>query len=275
MKEGRKMKILTLNTRSWVDGNKEQLPILAAEIAKADYDVIALQEVNQSKEAAEAYVDGFYCPTPTNAPVKADNFVLKLVEALQVMDKEYYWSWSFCHYGYDSFEEGVALLSKEPMIAKDYVITATEDYEADHARRILVGLTEGDGRLIQVVSGHFDWWQEHFASEWQNTLADVGKDHALIVAGDFNEPAAGPGYQLILASSDLQDAFTAAQKRTGEFTVPGEIAGWEGNQEAKRVDYVFADANFDILSYEVTFDGKVAPQISDHYGVSVELLFKA
>ncbi|MDT2755851.1 endonuclease/exonuclease/phosphatase family protein [Enterococcus asini] len=268
------MKILTLNTRSWVDGNKEQLPILAAEIAKEDYDVIALQEVNQSKDATEAYLDGFYCPTLTDAAIKADNFALKLVEALQVKDKEYYWSWSFCHYGYEPFEEGVALLSKEPMIAKDYVVTETEDYKADHGRRILVGLTAGDGQLIQVVSGHFDWWQEHFASEWQKTLVDVGTEHALIVAGDFNEPAQGPGYQLILASSDLQDAFTAAKERYGEFTVPGEIAGWEGDKEAKRVDYVFADANFEVLSYEVTFDGKKAPQISDHYGVSAVIRFK-
>lgn len=266
------MKVLTLNTHSWVDEQKaQQIPILAAEIAQGDYDIVALQEVNQSKEAALAYLDGFYCPTVTNAPVKADNFALKLVEALQVLDKEYYWSWSFCHYGYAPYEEGVALLSKEPMIAKEFVVTDTGDYEADHARRILVGLTQGDDQLIQVVSGHFDWWHEHFAQEWQRTLKDVGSEYPLIVAGDFNEPADGPGYQLILDSSDLADAFVVAATHSGEFTVPGAIAGWEEDGAPKRVDYVFVAPTFDVQRYEVVFDGQRRPKISDHYGVSVEL----
>lgn len=266
------MKILTLNTHSWVDEQKaRQIPVLAAEIAQGDYDIIALQEVNQSKEATQAYLDGFYCPTATDVPVKADNFALKLVEALQVLDKGYYWSWSFCHYGYEPYEEGVALLSKEPMIAKEFVVTDTGDYEADHARRILVGLTESDGQLIQVVSGHFDWWQEHFAQEWQRTLKDVGQAYPLIVAGDFNEPSDGLGYHLIMDSSDLVDAFVVATTRIGEFTVPGAIAGWEKDATPKRVDYVFADPTFAVQRYEVVFDGQRTPQISDHYGVSVEL----
>ena len=266
------MKVLTLNTHSWVDEQKaQQIPVLAAEIAQGDYDIIALQEVNQSKEAPLAYVDGFYCPTATNAPVKGDNFALKLVEALQVLDKEYYWSWSFCHYGYAPYEEGVALLSKEPMIAKEFVVTDTGAYEADHARRILVGLTEGGGQLVQVVSGLLDWWQEHFAQEWQRTLNDLGQEYPLIVAGDFNEPADGPGYYLIIDTSALVDAFVVAKERSGEYTVPGAIAGWEEDGTPKRVDYVFADPTFAVQRYEVVFDGQRRPQISDHYGVSVEL----
>ncbi len=42
------MKVLTLNTHSWLeDGQEAKLKVIAQEIAAGDYDLIALQEVNQ------------------------------------------------------------------------------------------------------------------------------------------------------------------------------------------------------------------------------------
>lgn len=42
------MKVLTLNTHSWLEAQqKEKLEIIVERIMKADYDIIALQEVNQ------------------------------------------------------------------------------------------------------------------------------------------------------------------------------------------------------------------------------------
>lgn len=43
------MKVLTLNTHSWLEDDQEaKLKVIAQEIAAGDYDLIALQEVNQS-----------------------------------------------------------------------------------------------------------------------------------------------------------------------------------------------------------------------------------
>ena len=58
------MKVLTLNTHSWLEDDQEaKLKVIAQEIAAGDYDLIALQEVNQSIAATTIVPDGLYCPT--------------------------------------------------------------------------------------------------------------------------------------------------------------------------------------------------------------------
>ncbi|MCO5533132.1 hydrolase, partial [Enterococcus faecium] len=90
------MKVLTLNTHSWLEENQlEKCKMIAQEIATGDYDIIALQEVNQTIAAQTIVPDGLYCPTDTLVEIKEDNFALRLVEELQLLDCDYYWSWTY------------------------------------------------------------------------------------------------------------------------------------------------------------------------------------
>ncbi|WP_430610257.1 endonuclease/exonuclease/phosphatase family protein [Enterococcus sp. DIV0876] len=269
------MKVLTLNTHSWLEEQAEdKLQIIAQEIAAGDYDVIALQEVNQSITAQTIIPDGSYCPTQASVDIKEDNFALRLVEALEIMDIEYYWSWSYSHIGYDRYHEGNALLSKQPIVATEYLASKANDVLDHTTRKNLSGLTEVAGKMVQVVSCHFSWWdQGKFAYEWQQTEAFLQEaTNNILILGDFNNDESSPGYQLVLDSPlGLQDAFTLSQKTTGAATVNKAIDGWQENAGHLRIDYVFVTGNVAVQEYEVVFDGNRVPIVSDHFGVKAVL----
>lgn len=271
------MKVLTLNCYSWVENvGESQLENLAIKIAQEDYDLITLQEVNQTFEARQGMVDGFYCPSSVDQHIKADNFALRLVEKLQILDREYYWSWAFTHISYQHFEEGVALLSKEPLIVQDHSLAPLDESDPtkDNVRRIIMGVTEVKGKLVQLVSGHYNWWERGFDYEWQETekiLEEV--DYPVIFGGDFNQPAGSPGYQVMKKSFlGLVDAYQEAEVTIGgAATVPGAINGWNDSDTPKRIDYFWLDPSFTVKKYAVTFDGENGPVVSDHFGISIEL----
>lgn len=267
------MKVLTLNTHSWLEENQlEKCKMIAQEIVTGDYDIIALQEVNQTIAAQTIVPDGLYCPTDTLVEIKEDNFALRLVEELQLLDCDYYWSWTYSHVGYDIYHEGNALLSKQPIIAKEYLASQATDVWDHTTRKNLSGVTEADGQIVQVVSCHFSWWQDgKFAYEWQQTEAFLAeRADTLLILGDFNNDAASSGHQLVLDSSlQLQDSFLTATETIGEASVVKAIDGWQDNREALRIDYVFASNDLQATEYEVVFDGTRTPIVSDHFGIKV------
>jgi maltose 6'-phosphate phosphatase len=267
------MNVLTLNTHSWLEDNQvEKLKVIAQEIATGDYDLIALQEVNQSMAAEIIVPDGLYCPTDGMIEIKEDNFALRLVEELQILDHDYYWAWTYSHVGYGIYQEGNALLSKNPIIPKEYLASQSTDVWDHTTRKNLSGLTEVAGKLVQVLSCHFSWWNEgKFAYEWQQTEAFLAEPaESLLILGDFNNEADSLGHQLVLASPlNIQDSFLTAPSKIGEATVVKAIDGWQENQAALRIDYVFASRNEQPIEYEVVFDGNRVPIVSDHFGVKV------
>ena len=267
------MKVLTLNTHSWLEENQlEKCKMIVQEIATGDYDIIALQEVNQTIAAQTIVPDGLYCPTDTLVEIKEDNFALRLVEELQLLDCDYYWSWTYSHVGYDIYHEGNALLSKQPIIAKEYLASQATDVWDHTTRKNLSGVTEADGQIVQVVSCHFSWWQDgKFAYEWQQTEAFLAeRADTLLILGDFNNDAASSGHQLVLDRSlQLQDSFLTATETIGEASVVKAIDGWQDNREALRIDYVFASNDLQATEYEVVFDGTRTPIVSDHFGIKV------
>ncbi|MBR5525163.1 MAG: endonuclease/exonuclease/phosphatase family protein, partial [Brochothrix sp.] len=112
------MKFLTLNTHSLMgDYDCPQAVTLANFISHNDVDVIALQEVNQSiaADTVTTLPSRYYnCST---IPLKNDNFALEVINHLATLACDYYFTWLPSHIGYDRYDEGLALLSKKPIIA--------------------------------------------------------------------------------------------------------------------------------------------------------------
>lgn len=267
------MKLLTLNTHSWLEEEPEvKIKQLAEKIAAADVDVICLQEVNQRIDSSLGIVSDLYCPVPDDSEIHEDNFALRLVELLEVADREYYWTWAFTHIAYDQFQEGLAILSKEPLLPRDIFISEITDPADYRTRKLLTAVTSIKGDNYQVASGHFSWWGKGFAEEWQQAAAVLREgEEPLILMGDFNDPAGHKGYQSVVESDlGLQDSYLAVADPQGEVTIPAAIAGWEESQEALRIDYIFLSKSMTVTSYETLFDGIRGEQISDHYAVSVE-----
>lgn len=273
------MKMLTLNTHSWMEEDgQQQLEVLAKRIMKEDYDLIALQEVNQLITSPLANLDKYFQPTEDQQAIHQDNFLFCLTERLKAYDCQYYWGWSYNHIGYDIYHEGIGLLSKTPFAAMDLLVSKSKDPTDYHTRRLMIGETKLGKQRITVVSGHFSWWQgkeKAFAYEWQQLEETLrNNSDGLILMGDFNNDAmiSGEGYKLVMNSPlSLQDTFMKAEKRYGEHTVEEAIDGWTNNLAQLRIDYVVVSEHFTIDCYRIVFNGKTDPKISDHYGIEVEM----
>lgn len=276
------MKVLTLNTHSWMEKQPyEKLDSLVESLIEADYDILALQEINQSIDAREIKAETFISPREDTfaVPLKEDNFAYLLVEKMKQRGLDYFWSWTANHIGYDKYDEGVAILSKVPFEAEGHLISKTEEYASHYTRKVMKARIEREGKTWTVLSAHYSWWfndekDKLFQYEWNKTLDLIASDEKenVMVMGDFNNDPSieNEGYDLIKKTAPfLFDAFQAADSKIGEATVESEIDGWEGHQEHKRIDYVFVGKDVQVNRYRVVFDGKEEPVISDHFGVEV------
>ena len=268
------MKFLTLNSHSWMEENAQQkFETLKEQILEAQYDVICFQEVNQEMASETVETDEYYQALPSSVAIHKDHFVRVLVEELAAHGLYYYWTWAYNHIGYDHLNEGVAVLSRQPLKADEILVSNMDDPTDYHTRRVAVAHTSVDGKEIAVASVHLSWWDKGFQFEWpriENYFSQVGKP--FILAGDFNNPAGQEGYETILSSSlKLQDSFIEAKETKGTYTVGPGIDGWTDNQVPLRIDYIFASPEWEIKRLHVIFDGQNKPLVSDHYGLEAEL----
>ncbi|MBP2622826.1 endonuclease/exonuclease/phosphatase family protein [Streptococcus oricebi] len=265
-------KFLTLNTHSWMeDQPEEKLAALVQRILEEDYDVICLQEVNQLQGSSESKEVFSYQPVPGMPRIHQDHYARTLVEQLEQKGRTYHWSWVYNHIGFDRFHEGVAILAKNPLQVEALTLSDMDDPADYRTRKVLLAQTELDGQLVSLASCHFSWWEKGFQGEWARLEARLSKlGTPLLLMGDFNCPFEGPGYREILASSlGLKDSHIEAKESLGQATVEGEIAGWEGNQEAYKIDYAFLSSEWTVEQSSVVFDNLRGPIISDHYGLEV------
>ncbi len=277
------MKILTLNTHSFMEENfEEKFNILVDAIANEHFDIIALQEVNQSVSASvldnESLRLSGFIRTFGNAhvPVKKDNYALKLVKKLRELAVDYNWSWVANHIGYDKFDEGVAILSNKKIETSiDMLISKSEDYSNYRTRKIL-GVKVCDKWFFSV---HMGWWNENcdpFSAQWDK-VCDITKtlmEHEIYLMGDFNSPAnvRGEGYDLIQKSDIFFDTFNLAESKDDGITVDKVIDGWRDKDiSGMRIDYIFKNNNNKVKSSKIFFNGKNYDVVSDHFALCIEL----
>jgi len=261
------MKLLTLNCHSWIEEHPiEKMKILAETIKEKSYDVIALQEVNQSIDAES--VDG---------RIKKDNFALVLLEELKKLGvNEYSLVWDFSHFSYTVYEEGVALLTKHPIVEKNsFFVSQSEDPKNWKTRKIAGITIRFQDELLRFYSCHLGWWEdeeEPFKEQLDQLYRMASKDKRFFLMGDFNNAAhiRGEGYDYIL-SKGLYDTYQLAKQTDDGITVAGKIAGWDENKHDLRIDYIFSSVPVEVNQSFVIFNEKNKPVISDHFGVEVTI----
>lgn len=261
------MKLLTLNVHAWMEEHtEEKLTILAQVIAEKAYDIIALQEVNQSLTS----------PFVTNC-LRQDNYGLILLEklrSLHVSDYSYYWSPS--HLGYDKYEEGIAFLTRLPVYEVDDFYCSRNTGFDTHLSRKILGLTlEYQGQFVDVYSCHINlpsFEEESQLENVENILRRNESKHLKILMGDFNMDAFSDSktYQAI-KELGLFDTYELARVRDEGVTVEKAIDGWQNSSNQKRLDYVFINQKKKVSSSQVIFNGRNKDVVSDHFGVEVIL----
>ncbi|TDL32740.1 endonuclease [Jeotgalibacillus sp. S-D1] len=260
------MRLLTLNCHSWHEENQlEKLDLLAKTIVEKEYDVIALQEVSIKKTSKH----------DDSAP--DDHFGKVLMKKLKAQGcSEYDMAWTFSHYSYGSNEEGLAILSRMPIVKTDrFFITASHDPDQWKTRSIVRATVELDGREIDLYSCHLGWWSdmdEPYKDQVDRLIEKMDPSRLSIYMGDFNNDAGirDEGYDYLLQQG-LHDTYTLAEEKDSGKTVPGKIAGWEENDSQLRIDFILTNQPVEASSSRVIFNGENRPVVSDHFGVEVEL----
>ncbi|WP_071392959.1 endonuclease/exonuclease/phosphatase family protein [Bacillus tuaregi] len=261
------MKLLTLNCHSWMEENQlEKITTLAETIKEKSYDVIALQEVNQSIDAE--IIEGH---------IKKDNFALVLLEELKQLGvNDYQFTWDFSHIGYDIYEEGVAFLTKHSIEETNaFFVSESDDTNDWKTRKVIRIKLTIDNESMSFYSCHLGWWVDEadpFKNQFDRLYRIAVKDEKFFLMGDFNNPAEirEKGYDYIM-SYGLHDTYALANKRDSGITVAGNIAGWDQNKQDLRIDYIFSSTPVEVKESTVIFNGKNKPVISDHFGVEITI----
>ena len=290
------MKLLTLNTHSLVEEEYEKkLSDFVDAISRELPDIIALQEVNQTctQEAVSKQqnpkVWELYCPCKEGCIVRKDNHVFNVVKRLSEKGIFYYWTWLGMKLGYGKYDEGIAVLSKSPIVETDvFLISQINDYQNWKTRKI-IGIRTKANPKDWFYSVHMGWWQdeeEPFEAQWKRICCHMKDRESVWLMGDFNSPAAvkEEGYELI-KKSGWYDTFLSAVEKDSGITVEKVIDGWKDKIDVKasdreendnpvingmRIDQIWSSQEVVIKSSKVIFNGKKESVVSDHYGIVVE-----
>lgn len=270
-----KLRVITLNTHSLLEPDTDFcLCALRDAILQEGADIIALQEVNQPMDAPEADAGLLracgYQPVAQDMPIRQGNFALMLVQRLADAGRPFHWIWVYNHCGYGRFDEGVALLSREPFLETKSLLLSEPGARCE---RVAAAVKVGERWFASV---HMGWWkdpEDPFSRQWErlNAFAQLHPGTHMLM-GDFNNSASvrDEGYDLILQSGWL-DCHLCATAHDAGITVGGQIDGWRREAvQPMRIDFIFSNHPRNIASSSVLFDGKARPMISDHCGLLME-----
>ncbi|SDI59141.1 endonuclease/exonuclease/phosphatase family protein [Alteribacillus bidgolensis] len=257
------MRLLTLNVHSWQEEDQlDKIKTLARVIQGNDYDVIALQEVSQHIDSSLVYKN-----------IRKDNYALLVIQELQKLgNTQYQLLWDVSHYGYDEYEEGLALLTRHP-VKKEYSFYVSKSKSKDNwkARKIAGGTLLVNGSPFSFYSCHLGWWgdkEEPYEQQVERLIKGVNHQHPFVLLGDFNaaDTFKEEGYDYVIK----QGLFDTHLHRN-DVTIKGNIAGWEENVEGLKIDHIFTSWKPVVSHSRIICNGKNEPIISDHFGVDVQL----
>lgn len=271
------MKLMTLNTHSLVEEHySEKLESFVQAVSEEQPDIIALQEVNQTITEMPVKIAQGYIPCAEAITIRQDNHIYHATEMLKSRGICYFWTWLPLKKGYDKYDEGIALMSRSPILETKIVQTsAINDYNNWKTRKILGIRTEATPEEW-FFSVHYGWWDdpdEPFQGQWQRTK-DALTDHShMWLMGDFNSPAEvrGEGYDMI-RQDGWHDCYLLAKEKDCGITIGKVIDGWKDkttSTDGMRIDQIWCSEKRRIISSEVIFNGTNRSIVSDHYGVIV------
>ncbi|MFP3322403.1 endonuclease/exonuclease/phosphatase family protein [Planococcus sp. SIMBA_160] len=263
------MKLLSLNCHAWHEEQQmEKIRHLAAAIAEKEYDVIALQEVNQTiGDSAEQVV-------------KHDNYARVLLQELEQLGVTgYSMVWGFSHLVFGRYEEGSVILTRHPVIEEhSFFVSQSTDKHSPKTRKIVGATIQYGGQPLSFYSCHMGWWHdpiEPFQYQADQLLEQMKKDGHSFLLGDFNNDASldQQGYAYLMENR-LHDTYTLAEEKDTGITVKGKITGWSDNQQDLRIDLILSTEPVAVKSSKVIFNGEHKPVVSDHFGVEAHVEMK-
>ena len=255
------LNVMILNLHCYQEDNQDyKFSQIAKAINELGADIVCLQEV------AELWNDGHGDWNTNSAKIINDR-----------LDRPYHLYTDWSHLGFDKYREGVAILSRYPMLKQEskYVSNSHSAYSI-HSRKVVMAQVHVPNMgIINFFSAHLSWWDDGFPdqfkrlSKWasHNQTGDV---IGTMLCGDFNIAAGSEGYNLVVNSNEYDDQFLAANSH-GVFEKIFKVNDpyWQHYlADDYRIDYIFMNkaSHLYILSGRVLFTEEDYGRVSDHCG---------
>jgi len=258
------LKVLTLNLHCYQEADQDaKLSKIAAAIRELDIDIVCFQEV------AENWNDG-HGDWNSNA--------VKVINERIGQPYHVYTDWS--HQGFGRYREGVAIVSKFPLLKREarYVSPSQDPYDI-HARKVVMAQVDAPGiGLVNVFCAHLSWWQDGFRQQFDTLASWAERVHtrqvaATLICGDFNAKAGAEGYRHVAAGGKYEDQFLKIDRR-GVFDAVFRTrqSDWPRLLDGDhRIDYIFLrrDGKLKATGARVLFTETDYGRVSDHVGFYV------
>ena len=267
--------ILTLNLHTYQEADqKMKFNMISDVIGKMDIDFIAFQECAQYKNAAI-----------TQGIIRSNNAALVISGMIgEKYHVNYNFAWNWAHYGWDIWEEGVAVMSKYPVVqSEDRYVSSSTTTTSITSRKVIYASCQAPGGMFNIFSAHTHWRTSLSDEEQSNQINHIKSmvaekelltpDPFSLACGDFNgNPTSdypwSEGYNTMMRSGEYADSFLeiypdANQKPAQSIynTIGGSLPG--------RIDYIFLKKNPHIMvvGSQIIFTSGVVGNVSDHFGV--------
>jgi maltose 6'-phosphate phosphatase len=255
------LKVLILNLHCYQEDDQDaKFSKIAKAIDKLDVDVICFQEV------AELWNEG-RGDWPSNSA--------HIINGRLNKPYHLYTDWS--HLGFDKYREGVAILSRFPLLHQEsrYVSESDDPYNI-HSRKVVMAQIKAPHiGLLNVFSAHLSWWEDGFQNQFDRLREWAASKHTpqvigTLLCGDFNIAAGSKGYRHVIDSHEYEDQFLAANAH-GAFEKIFRVNDpyWSNYlADDYRIDYIFLNKNsgLSVTSGRVLFTPEDYGQVSDHCG---------
>ncbi|MEA3317001.1 MAG: endonuclease/exonuclease/phosphatase family protein, partial [Bacteroidota bacterium] len=253
--------ILTINQHTYQESNQnEKFNMLTEVIGKMDIDFIALQECAQHKSAK--IVEGI---------IRQDNMALIISNNLKEhYDIEYNFVWNWAHYGWDVWEEGVAILSKHNLVdSEDKYISTNTSTSNITSRKVIYASYQIPEGTINIFSAHTHWRTSETDEEQNNQINNIqlmvdekellSPEAITFICGDFNcNPTSdypwSEGYNTLVNKGEYIDTFLEIYPDANNKPAQS-IYNTIGGSYPGRIDYIFEKSNphIKILDSQIIF----------------------
>lgn len=256
------MKLLTLNLHLWHEEDQiNKLKKIANFIQENDVDICFFQEAAQL-ESNELIIDN----------IKKDNnaYLIK-----SFLDKEYYLYFEYKKNGYEVYNEGLAILSKYPLINKDwFYISKIRNPKDWHTRIIVKASINYNNEIIDLYSSHIGWDEgiEKYFDQIDEYMKNINQKNKFILAGDFNCMYNSIQYKYILSKglTSIIEKVNIDPYLNPTFHFKLDFPSNEIIKNS-HIDYFFTnDKNIKVNDYNIYFN-EDDNLVSDHHLVVVNI----
>jgi maltose 6'-phosphate phosphatase len=258
------LKVLILNLHCYQEKEQDfKFSQIARAIDEQEIDIVCLQEV------AELWNDGQGDWSTNSARIINER-----------LKQPFHLATDWSHLGFERYREGVAILSRYPLVKHEakYVSSSQDPYDI-HARKVVMAQVKVPNiGLINVFSSHLSWVEDGFAEQFDNLRSWASSLHgksvkATLLCGDFNIKAGGKGYERVVDSGEYEDQYLAANAPA----VFNRIfhmrrAHWQRYlADDHRIDYIFMHKGsaLRVTSGLELFTEQDYGRVSDHTGYMV------